>query len=102
MTLPTLVLALLPAADPAGLAPDLRGPIHVRVGGLPLDVQRSGHAAPFVGDFDGDGIPDLLVGQFLDGALRIYPGKGGGSGQREFGHYTWFQAGGKTGRVLSG
>src|SRR5262245_43700495 len=101
MTLSTVLLALLPAADPAGLAPDLRPPVHVRVGGLPLDVQRSGHAAPSVGDLDGDGIPDLLVGQFLDGALRIYPGKGG-SGQREFGHNTWFQAGGKAGRVPAG
>ena len=104
MALPTLFLALLPTADPprpAGLAADLRPPVHVRVGGQPLDVQRSGHAAPFVGDFDGDGTPDLLVGQFHDGALRIYPGKGG-SGRREFADYTWFQAGGKAGRVPAG
>jgi hypothetical protein len=76
-------------------------PVHVRVGGQPLDVQRSGHAAPFVGDFDGDGIPDLLVGQFHDGAVRVYPGKGG-SAERTFGEFAWARAGGKQARVPEG
>ena len=31
-----------------------------------------GHAAPFVGDWDGDGVRDLLVGQFGGGVLWIY------------------------------
>lgn len=37
----------------------------------PIDVQREGHAAPFYGDFDGDGVKDLLVGEFHEGRLRI-------------------------------
>ena len=79
MTWTTLTLALLPAADPprpAGLAADLAMPVHVRVNGRPLDVERSGHAAPFVGDFDGDGVRDLLVGQFGDGILWVYKNVG--------------------------
>ncbi|HKB01336.1 MAG TPA: hypothetical protein VKD90_03910 [Gemmataceae bacterium] len=104
MTSLTLATALLLAADPprpAGLADNLKMPAHVRVDGKPIDVERSGHAAPFVGDFDGDGTPDLLVGQFHDGALRVYPGRGG-SGERVFGEFTWFRAGSKDGRIPSG
>jgi hypothetical protein len=96
--------AILVAADPprpAGLAPDLEMPRHVLVNGKALDVERSGHAAPFVGDIDGDGVPDLLVGQYHNGSLRIYPGKGG-SGERKFGDFKWFQASGKEGRVPEG
>lgn len=99
-----LLLAFVPAAEPnrpAGLAADLRPPIHVCIGGQPLDVERIGHAAPFVGDFDGDGVADLLVGEFHDGALRIYPGKRG-SGSRDFKEFVWFQAGGNAGQVPSG
>ena len=35
-----------------------------------------GHAAPFVGDFNGDGLKDLLVGQFGDGHLWIFLNEG--------------------------
>ena len=73
MFIPTLVLLMLadppaPPARPPGLAPDLAPPVHVLVGGKPLDVERSGHAAPFVGDFFGDGKPALLVGQYDGGS----------------------------------
>ena len=36
-----------------------------------IDVEI-GHAAPLVADWDGDGVRDLLVGQFQGGHLRIY------------------------------
>jgi hypothetical protein len=44
----------------------------VFVGGEVLDVEHMGHAAPFVGDFNNDGVRDLLVGEFYKGRLRIY------------------------------
>src|SRR5262245_55937766 len=99
-----IALALLLAADPprpAGLAADLRMPVHVLVDGKPVDVERSAHAAPFVGDFDGDGIPDLLVGQFHNGALHIYRGTGA-TGERKFAPFEWFRAGGEMARVPEG
>jgi hypothetical protein len=79
----------------------LEKPVKILAGKLPLDVQRSGHAAPFVGDFDGDGLPDLLVGQFTDGKLRIYRNVGT-RGQPRFDGYDWFKAGDDFARVPVG
>ncbi len=55
----------------------------------PIDVEK-GHAAPAVFDFDGDGRKDLLVGQFQDGAGRIYLNRGTDSKPR-FEGFTWLQ-----------
>jgi hypothetical protein len=86
------VLAVTPQQQrPAGLAPDLAPPVHVTANGRPIDVERSGHAAPFVGDFDGDGKPDLLVGQFSGGKLRVYRNVGTAK-QPKFGDFEWFKA----------
>lgn len=49
----------------------LDAPRRVLAGTENIDVPV-GHAAPFVFDFDGDGVKDLLVGQFDEGKLRIY------------------------------
>lgn len=93
----TLIAAAAPPADDGPFLP----PVRVEAGGKPLDVERYGHAAPFVGDFDGDGLPDLLVGQFHEGRLRVYRNIGT-KGKPRFGPYEWFQAGGDLGRVPVG
>ena len=74
--LPMTVALLLaaPAADTARPGAGAAGEVQA-AGAAPIDVDV-GHAAPFVGDFDGDGRPDLLVGQFGDGKLRIYRNAG--------------------------
>ena len=102
-----LMLALL-AAGLLAAAPPLRDddgellpPVRVEAGGKPVDVERSGHAAPFVGDIDGDGLPDLLVGQFDEGRLRVYRNIGT-KGKPRFGPHTWFEAGGELGTVPVG
>ncbi len=54
---------------------ELAAPKQVLVAGEPIAV-KVGHAAPLVIDFDGDGVRDLLVGQFGDGKLNIFKNTG--------------------------
>lgn len=95
-----MAFGLLALAPPA-LSDELLPPVPVLVDGRPLDVERQGHAAPFVGDLDGDGKRHLLVGQFDDGRLRIYRNRGTNTRPR-FDSFTWFEAGRQIGRVPVG
>jgi hypothetical protein len=65
-----------------------------------IDVDE-GHAAPLFVDFDGDGLPDLLVGQFGEGKLRIYKNVGTRAAPR-FDGFTWFKTGEEEGKVPAG
>src|SRR5437764_15454511 len=90
-----LLVAALSAAPPekapAGLAPELGPPIKLTAGGKPIDVDV-GHAAPCVADLKGDGKPCLLVGQFGEGKLRVYPNVGSKAEPR-FDKFEWLRAG---------
>jgi hypothetical protein len=99
----TLVLLAAPPESPrpAGLAADLAPPVQVTADGKPIDVERSGHAAPFFADFDGDGKPDLLVGQFSGGKLRVYRNVGT-AGSPKFGDFEWFKASEAVGTIEPG
>jgi hypothetical protein len=98
-----LAFALLGFSAPA-LADepgDLLPPVQILAGDKALDIQREGHAAPFVGDFYEDGGMCLLVGQFDGGRLRVYRNSGTRT-QPRFDSYTWFEAGGKIASVPVG
>jgi hypothetical protein len=82
-------------------AGDLAAPVQVRAGGKPIDVNFVGHSAPFYGDVDGDGLKDLLVGQFDEGRLRFYRNLGSNANPR-FEGFRWFEAGGTIGTVPAG
>jgi hypothetical protein len=86
------------AAGPSG--GELQPPFRIQADGQPIDTDI-GHAAPLYADFDGDGTPDLLVGQFRDGKLKIYRNLGTATAPK-FGAFAWFQAGGADGKVPSG
>ncbi len=73
-------------------AADLAAPVPIMAGNSPIEVE--GYAAPFVGDFDGDGKQDLLVGQYGLGQLRIYRNLGSNV-QPVFKDFEWFHAGGR-------
>jgi hypothetical protein len=85
------------AADDSDLAP----PVQVMVGGEPLDTGGIGYATPFYDDFDGDGVKDLLVGEFSQGRLRIYRNKGSDT-RPEFEPHVFFKNDSKEGRVPAG
>ena len=59
-----LVTSTAPAAD------GLETPFRLKAKGKPIDV-TVGHAAPCIIDFDGDGVRDLLVGEFGRGSFPI-------------------------------
>ena len=52
-------------------AGELAAPVPLAAPGGEIDVSI-GHAAPYVTDMDGDGVCDLLVGQFGEGRLALY------------------------------
>ncbi len=79
---------------------ELEAPVRLEAGGKFIDT-NVGHAAPFVGDMDGDGIKDLLVGQFGDGLLWIYKNIGSDA-KPVLAAGVKFKDGNKDGRVPTG
>lgn len=93
-----LALMLLTIAPLLG--GDLAAPVRIEAEGKPIDAEI-GHAAPFVGDFDGDGDQDLLVGQFGRGVLWVFRNQGA-EAEPLLAAGSTFQADGKDGVVPSG
>lgn len=96
----TRLVALAAALAASVAAQQFETPFRVQAGGKAIDVEV-GHAAPYVVDFDGDGVRDLLVGQFGKGRCRIYKNTGTNA-QPQFGEFTFLEAGGKVAEVAAG
>src|SRR5262245_45395050 len=96
-----LTMALFAVGPPVA---DARGeflpPVRLEAAGKPIDTDV-GHAAPCVADFDGDGVKDLLVGQFGDGILWFYKNVGTDKNPK-YAAGVKFKDGGKDGRVPTG
>jgi len=77
MMLEALVLLTgLTLGSDSALHAELAPPVRIEAAGKPIDTGGLGHAAPCVADIDGDGIQDLLVGQFSGGSLWVYRNEG--------------------------
>ena len=70
-------------------------PVRLMADGVPIRVESPGYAFPCLADVDGDGKPDLLVGQFNQGKIQVFKGLGGS----KFAKGTWLQADGKAAEV---
>jgi hypothetical protein len=79
---------------------ELMPPVRLEADGKPIDTEI-GHAAPFVGDFYGRGVNDLLVGQFGQGVLWVYRNIGTIANPR-FAPGVKFKNGNLDGRVPTG
>ena len=96
-----MVLAGLIPAENVAPSAELTAPVRIEAAGKPIDAMEIGHAAPFVCDFDGDGLKDLLVGQFKDGLMWIYRNEGTNS-EPKLAAGVKFKEGKEDGRVPSG
>jgi len=95
-----LLLPQQPPAPTPDTLPRLSAPIRILADGKPIEA-IIGHAAPFVVDYDRDGVRDLVVGMFgsdsevvRGGTARIYKNVGTNREPR-FGAFTTLQADGK-------
>jgi hypothetical protein len=93
-------LVVVCCASACAAADSLLPPTRVEAAGKPIGTEI-GHAAPFVGDFDGDGVRDLLVGQFGGGMLWIYRNEGTNARPR-LAAGTKFKDGAEDGRIPAG
>ncbi|MBK8913417.1 MAG: FG-GAP repeat protein [Phycisphaerales bacterium] len=66
------------AGGAAAAPPEFHPPVRLKAGDELIRVEKPGYAAPCVADIDRDGKPDLLVGQFKDGKIRVFKGLGDG------------------------
>ncbi len=72
---PYVVAALVPLSSGAV---DFEKPYQLKGGEAVIELESPGYAAPALYDLDGDGVKDLLVGQFMEGKVMVYKGKGEG------------------------
>ncbi|MCL6502899.1 MAG: VCBS repeat-containing protein [Pirellulales bacterium] len=79
---------------------DLAPPVRLEAADGVIDAEI-GHAAPYLADIDGDGLADLLVGQFGGGKLRWYRNVGT-SGAPKFAGSAWVKAAGKPAATTAG
>lgn len=62
----------LPSAVPSEACATLALPVKLQADGSAISTGKyNGHSGPLLSDFDGDGMPDLLVGNYK-GYIQVY------------------------------
>jgi len=70
-------------------------PVRLKAGDQFIKVERPGYACPCWADVDGDGKPELLVGQFNGGKIKVYKHLG----NLKFASGEWLKAAGEPAQV---
>jgi hypothetical protein len=95
-----LALAAAVAGPPLAAGDyEFGAPRQVNGGDKAIVVEAPGYASPGLADLNGDGVPDLLVGQFREGKIGFYKGSKGEDGKLSFGAHEWLQAGGEIAKI---
>lgn len=71
----------------------------MKADGKVIEVESPGYAAPCFADVDGDGIRDLLVGQYNEGKLGFYKGLKTKDGGLAFAAREWLKVGDEIAKV---
>jgi len=90
----SLILLLSLTGMAAALPPSFTSPHDIYCNGERIDVGTC--ASPCIADWDGDGLDDLLVGQWGlpgDGRIRLYP-NASTNDSPVYTYFTYLQAGG--------
>ena len=91
-----LFSALLLGVGAAGAkAAEFAAPVRLKAGDDAIRVETPGYAAPCWADIDGDGKPELLVGQFNQGKIKVFRQVGA----ENFAPGEWLKAEGKPAEV---
>ena len=65
--------------------------LRLTAGGTPITVESPGYACPTVADVDGDGVDDLVVGQFAGGKMKWYRNTANETKAPEYAVGKWIQ-----------
>jgi hypothetical protein len=80
--------------------PQLQEGVLIQANQQPIDVPV-GHLVPCAVDWNGDGKKDLVIGQFQNGAIRLYLNQGTNAAP-VFGDFTFLETGGKAIKLDAG
>ena len=97
---PVLLAALCSASLASAALPELQEGVKLQAGGKAIEGEI-GHLVPCVTDWNGDGRKDLLVGQFMNGQIRLYLNTGTDAAP-EFRDSVFLKAGGADIRLPCG
>lgn len=82
-------------AEDAARGAEFTAPVRLKAAGEYVKTEEPGYAAPCWADADGDGLKDLVVGQFSGGKMKVYRNLGEG----KLAEGKWLEAEGKVAEV---